>query len=222
MVRKLQPGILINNRACYREDFDTPEQTITPSSRPWELCDTLGDLWGAAPADLNRKTPREVIRRLIRCVAQSGNMLLNIGPSADGSLQDWQRRTMERVGRWLKVNGEGICGCVGEWRRPLCVTLAPWHVTRKGSTLYFHLLRYPGTAFSVANIHGLRPTAAQILGTRRPLKIVHEPTRDVFTGLPRKPPDSIATVVKVKTRPLTPAERRAHGDVALPDPEAIL
>ncbi len=56
MVRRLQPSIFINNRAGPAEDFGTPEQSIDwieqtargPAQRPWELCDTLGDLWGAA------------------------------------------------------------------------------------------------------------------------------------------------------------------------------
>ena len=69
MVRRLQPHILINNRSYLPEDFATPEQRITAQDRPWELCDTMGSLWGAASQDLNRKTPREIITRLITCVS---------------------------------------------------------------------------------------------------------------------------------------------------------
>ena len=221
-VRKLQPGILINNRAGIPEDFNTPEQKIEPSSRPWELCDTLGDLWGASPADLNRKTARAVINRLILCVSRSGNMLLNIGPKADGGIQAWQRRIMQCIGGWLKIHGEAIYGCVGEWQSPLLAGLAPWRVTRKGKLLYLHLLRYPGESFSIGNQHDNRIVSATLIDTGRPLKVRHEATRDVISGLPKKSPDPIAAVIKVTTRSLSGAERRARRSIALADPEAAL
>ncbi len=222
MVRKLQPGILINNRSYLLEDFDTPEQTITPTSRPWELCDTMGHFWGHVPADRNRKTVREIITRLILCVAQSGNMLLNIGPRADGTVQPWQRRIMEQIGEWMKVHGEAIYECVGEWDRPFYSDLAPWRATRKGDFIYLHLLRYPGSSFGIGNWHSHHLISAELLDTGKRLKITHEPTRDIISGLPEKPPDPIATVVKLKRRPATREERRQRKIIGLPDPDAIL
>jgi len=222
MVRRMQPGILINDRAGIPEDFNTPEQKIVPSSRPWELCDTLGNLWGASSADLNRKTAREIVTRLVTCVSRSGNMLLNIGPKADGGIQAWQRRLMQSVGRWLRIHGEAIYGCVGEWQSPLSCGLAPWRATRKGRSIYLHLLRYPGESFSIANRHDNRIISARLIDTGRPLEVVHEPTRDVISGLPKKSPDPIAAVVKLATRPLTRAERRARRSIALIDPEGAL
>ena len=218
---KLQPDILINNRSCPYSggDFATPEQEITPEHRPWELCDTMADLWGAAPQDLNRKTPRQIITRLITCVSLGGNMLLNIGPGADGSVQPWQARTMERIGAWMRKHGDAIHGCGAEWQAPFNHGLAPWKTTRKGKTLHMHLLRYPGKEFAIANIHGYHLKSARVLTTGRRLRIVHEPTRDVIKGLPQKAPDPIATVVTITTRPKTAAEKRRRAVIGLADPE---
>ena len=218
MVRELQPDIIINNRSCLPEDFGTPEQNITPEDRPWELCDTMGHLWGAAAQDLNRKTPREIITRLITCVSLSGNMLLNIGPDADGSVQGWQEENMRAVGAWTASHGEAIYGCEGEWQAPFSGGLAPWRTTRSGNTLYLHLLHYPGSAFGIADLHDYHIESASLLDTGERLNVTHEPTRDIVSGLPVVPPDDIATVVKLEIRQKTEAERNARGCIALADP----
>ena len=219
IVRELQPDILINNRSSLPEDFGTPEQTITPEDRPWELCDTMGHLWGAADQDLNRKTPREIITRLVTCVSLSGNMLLNIGPKADGSVQEWQRAIMTRIGEWTGIHGEAIYGCTGEWQPPFNNGLAPWRTTRKGDFLYLHLLHYPGTSFGIADLHDYRIESAVLLDTGTELSVTHEPTRDIISGLPPVSPDEIAAVVKLKVRVKTDAERAARGSIAKADPK---
>lgn len=219
MARRLQPHILINNRSYLPEDFATPEKHITAQDRPWELCDTMGDLWGAASQDLNRKTPREIITRLITCVSQGGNMLLNIGPGADGTVQNWQASIMARMGAWMQKHGEAVYGCTGEWQSPFNNGLAPWKSTRKEDTLYLHLLRYPGQTFSIANLHDYWLESAELLDTGGWLKIIHEPTRDIINGLPRKTPDDVAVVVKIKIRPKTRAERNARRTIALDNPQ---
>ena len=215
MVRRLQPGILINNRTYLPGDFGTPEQEISPESRPWELCDPLGDFWGASSADLNHKTSRQLITRLILCGAQDGNMLLNIGPRVDGTVLPWQRHIMEQIGDWLGVHGEAIYGCTGEWQRPFSSWLAPWRCTRKKDVIYMHLLRYPGTTFSIANLHNYHLVSASILDTGDRLKIDHQPTRDIISGLPQHARDKIATVVKIKIRQKTASQKRAARTVEL-------
>ena len=222
MVQKLQPGILVNNRSYPGSggDFGTPEQTIVADKRPWELCDTIGSLWGYAPQDRLRKTPREIVTRLITAASLGGNMLLNIGPKPDGSVQPWQARIMARIGAWMKTHGEAIYGCGAERAHPFNSGLAPWRTTRKGNTLYVHLLRYPGEEFAIANLHDYTFTSARLLDTGQRLHITHEPTRDIIRGLPRKAPDPITSVVKIATRPKTAAEKRERGCIGVEDPES--
>ena len=210
MVRRLQPRIIINDRSFVEEDYGTPEQAVDwieqvqrgKSSRPWELCDTIGDLWGDAPPDLNRKTPREAIHRLITCASRDGNFLLNIGPKADGGVRPWQRRFMARIGEWVLAHGQAIYGCGGEWNRPFSTGLAPWRATRKGNNLYLHLLRYPGTRpFSIARMHPYRITSARLLDTNQRLTIAREADCDRILGLPARSPDPIAPVIQLRLSP---------------------
>jgi alpha-L-fucosidase len=220
MVRRLQPHIIVNNRSGAPGDYGTPEQILQAEARPWELCDTLGHYWGASRRDLDRKTARHVITRLIWCVSHGGNLLLNIGPAADGHVQPWQRRIMERVGKWVHAHGEAIYGCDGVPAAPLNNGLAPWATTRRGNTLYLHLLRYPGPRLAVATLHDYRFVSARVLDTGQPLEVRHEPTRDVLRGLPTRPPDPLATVVAVKVRPLTAPERARRAVIGVSDPNA--
>jgi len=229
MVRRLQPNILINNRAGPAEDFGTPEQSIDwieqtargPAQRPWELCDTLGDLWGAVPPDRNHKTPREIITRLVTCVSRDGNMLLNIGPKADGTVQTWQLRTLQRIGRWAHTHSEAIYGCCGEWRRPFTTGLAPWRATRKGNRLFLHLLRYPGKRpFRIANMHNYRIESARLFDTGRKLTIKRLPTADQIDGLPARSPDPIAPIVELRVSNL-PRSRYGLRCIGEPNPDTL-
>jgi len=214
-VRRWQPGILINNRLWLKGDFGTPEQILIPEARPWEMCDTIGDLWGYSSPDLDRKTARRLIYTLIRCVSSGGNLLLNVGPRTDGTIAPWQARILEQIGRWLKKHGEAIYGCGGVWDSPLSGGLGPWKGVRKGDAVYLHLLRYPGETFSVATLHDYHFISAELLDTGKALKIRHEPTRDMISGLPAKSPDNICSVVKVKFRKATAAERKKRKLVHL-------
>ena len=49
-------------------------------------------------------------------VSKNGNLLLNIGPKADGSIPDEDKRILKDLGQWMKVNGEAIKGA-RVWRK---------------------------------------------------------------------------------------------------------
>jgi hypothetical protein len=85
-----------------------------------------------------------------------------------------------------------------------------------------HLFRYPGESFGIANLHDCRLISAVLMDTGRKLKITHEPTRDVISGLPKKSPDPIACVVKIKTCPKTSAEIRQRQWIGIDDPNRDL
>jgi alpha-L-fucosidase len=63
--------------------------------------------WGYVEHD-TYKTPEEIIQQLIDIVSKNGNLLLNIGPKADGTIPEEARTRLEAIGAWLKVNGEAI------------------------------------------------------------------------------------------------------------------
>ena len=56
------------------------------------------------------KTGREFILVLIDLVSRGGNLLLDIGPAADGTIPPLMEQRLLEIGDWLKVNGEAIYG----------------------------------------------------------------------------------------------------------------
>jgi hypothetical protein len=56
------------------------------------------------------KTGRELILILVDLVSRGGNLLLDIGPAADGTIPPIMEERLLELGDWLKVNGEAIHG----------------------------------------------------------------------------------------------------------------
>ena len=110
MVKKIHPNILVNSRNGAQGDSITPEGHIPYPGyqKPWEACATLNKHWGYHVGDNDWKTPKEVIEMLAKCSAGGGNLLLNIGPKADGSIPGKAIQIMDKVGSWLQMNGEAI------------------------------------------------------------------------------------------------------------------
>jgi alpha-L-fucosidase len=191
MVRSIQSDIIINNRSGIPGDLETPEQRIEGKDRPWETCMTMDDLWwGYHPGDPNLKSPMQLVRNLVKCVAGGGNFLLNVGPKPDGTIPAPQAERLKEIGRWMKVNGESIYGAGS----------APFpqrhvgHVTAKDSNVYVHVTCWPGTSMTLAGI-GNRILSARMLATGEELPVEQKEDRAFITGLPERSPDPIDTVV---------------------------
>jgi alpha-L-fucosidase len=109
------PDAIINGRLPGYGDYGTPEQGV-PIARPpykyWELCLTMNNSWGWQPNDHHFKTPYEIIRILSDTLDMGGNLLLDIGPRADGTIPKIEADTLRQVGRWVNKNQEAIYGSV--------------------------------------------------------------------------------------------------------------
>lgn len=113
LLRKHNPNIIINSRLNHHGDYETPEQGI-PVTRPetkfWELCYTMNDSWGYQPFDKKYKSPNMIIRTLVDCISMGGNLLLDIGPKADGSIPEEQMNILKQLGRWTNKHATAIYG----------------------------------------------------------------------------------------------------------------
>jgi len=56
------------------------------------------------------KTPKQIVDQLVDVVSKNGNLLLNVGPKADGTIPDEHLAILNDIGKWLAVNGEAIYG----------------------------------------------------------------------------------------------------------------
>lgn len=110
-LKKFNPNIIINSRLNNHGDYETPEQgipVIAPQNKYWELCYTMNDSWGYQPFDTHYKTPNMLIRTLADVISMGGNLLLDIGPKADGSVSEEQVKILKNMGRWISKYPEAI------------------------------------------------------------------------------------------------------------------
>ncbi len=211
MVRKLQPHIIINDRAGLPEDTDTPEQNTNASKagRYWESCMTMGDFcgWGYTKNNPNMKPATQLIQNLVTCASNGGNYLLNIGPKPDGGIRKDETLRLKEIGRWMKKNGEAIYGTerlpsgsaweatgFGFWGAGMLGM-----ATAKGNNAYLHIFRWPGSTAVITGI-GSRVLSAEILASGKKLRFKHEQGKLVITGMPSQPPDKHGTVIKLKLK----------------------
>ena len=77
---------------------------------PWQTDTSVGKKsWAYIDGEEN-KTPEQIVHDLIDIVSKNGNLLLNIGPRADGTITEEQQSILLSIGKWLDVNGEAIYG----------------------------------------------------------------------------------------------------------------
>ena len=224
MVRSLQPNVIIDNRLevsgegfgslhdCrptpYHGDFVTPEKFIPPQGildvegNPmlWEVCATMNNNWGFNGTDPFYKPASMLIKKLVECVSKGGNMILNVGPDAQGNIPPQSQAILRDIGRWMHDNAESIYGRGrSELARPDF-----GRVTQKDKTLYFHM--YENT-MGPAPLLGLRAedvAGIRLLSTGQEIPVstswVHSDYPDiVFADLGPNPvlPDPVDTVLKV-------------------------
>ncbi|MDX2170155.1 MAG: alpha-L-fucosidase [Deltaproteobacteria bacterium] len=100
-------GALMPHRDFRTAEFST-DDAISPDK--WEAVRGMSRGFGynQNETDADYGPPEKFVHLLIDVVSKNGNLLLNVGPRADGSIPEPQLRILARLGRWLKLNGEAI------------------------------------------------------------------------------------------------------------------
>ena len=152
--RRLQPGIIIDNRTQIEQDIWTPEQyqpqewprhPETGELLPWEACQTFSGSWGYYRDEMTWKSPKMLVQMLINTVALGGNLLMNVGPTSRGYLDARAEAALKTYADWMKVNSRSIYGCT--MAEPELLRLCPngckFTQSEDGRRLYIHLFEYP-------------------------------------------------------------------------------
>ena len=155
-------------------DFSTTEYGSLGNSsgmgmrkaRPFEECRGIGHSFAFNRAEgydiYSSRT--ECVRMLIDLVSKGGNLLLDIGPTADGRIPVIMVDRLLAIGRWLDVNGEAIHGTTAgpeggmfDWGRS----------TLKGDALYLHVFDWPEDDVLVVDGLVTPIGSARMLGDRK-------------------------------------------------------
>lgn len=143
-LRSRNKNVILNSRIQGYGDYETPEQGLPitrPENRWWELCMTMNDSWGFQHNDLNYKSPNQVIRILVDCINKGGNLLLDIGPKADGTIPDEQVNILKELGRWTNKHAEAVYG--SRAGIPFEHYYGPTSLNKQGNILYLFVPHKP-------------------------------------------------------------------------------
>ncbi len=152
-IRELQPDAVIHNNRHDKplpgEDVQGFEQDLPGDNTagfnateiydmPIEVCMTINDHWGIHFDDKNHKSTQRLVHNLVKSTSVGGNYLLNIGPTAQGTILPEHARRLREIGTWLKLNGESVYGTRSGVLPPSGETVS----TQKGNTNFVHILSY--------------------------------------------------------------------------------
>ena len=138
--------------------------TTTIGTLPLETSLTMNDSWGFNITDSHWKSVPEIIGYLVRAAGSNANLLLNIGPRPDGTIQPEAAQHLRAVGEWLHLYGASIYNTRGGPVSP-----RPWGVTtQRGDSVFVHVLDWPDRLLAIPLV-GPRVSRATILGSDVPL-----------------------------------------------------
>ena len=168
-------GVIDDRFGVKHSDFKSPEYKVMEKISPtkWEECRGLGRSFGYNRAEGEAETiaPDELIYLLVDIVSKNGNLLLDVGPEADGTIPPVQMSRLQALGAWLKQNGEAIYG-THPWKTAEGETAEGIHLrfTQKDSAVYATLLGKPKTkTISLKSLAPKAGTQIYLLGNAEPL-----------------------------------------------------
>jgi alpha-L-fucosidase len=126
----------------------------TKFDHPWEECRGIAGSFGYNRNEVleDYSTSEQLVHILINKVARGGNLLLNIGPAADGRIPVIMQQRLSDMGMWLKVNGEAIYG-TRKWEKAPAVTAKTTvYYTKKGSDLFVILTKWQDKPITIEGI----------------------------------------------------------------------
>lgn len=139
----------------YTTEYDLVHSGVMTEtlSHPWEECRGIGGSFGYNRNENleSYSTSEELVHILIDKVARGGNLLLNVGPTADGRIPVIQQQRLKDMGDWLKVNGEAIYG-TSIWENAAKAKLDNVHYTKKGNDLYVICTEFPEAQLEIKGI----------------------------------------------------------------------
>ncbi len=168
-------GVIDDRFGVRHHDFTSPEyETLTKiNPHKWEECRGLGRSFGYNRAEGEQETisPAELIYLLVDIVSKNGNLLLDVGPEADGTIPAVQMERLKALGDWLRINGEAIYA-TRPWTHAEGTTAEniPVRFTKKESSVYAILLGVPKTtSFTLKSMTPRANSRIFLLGHPDPL-----------------------------------------------------
>jgi alpha-L-fucosidase len=132
--------------------------------KPWEECRGIGSSFGYNRAEMldDYSSSEQLVHLLIKKVSAGGNLLLNVGPTADGRIPVIMQQRLLDMGQWLKINGEAIYDTEAWSGNKAAHGKNNLYYTVKGNDLYVIVTKWPTGNFEVEGIK--KPSKVNMIG----------------------------------------------------------
>lgn len=162
----------------YTTEYDLIHESDSKDHKfthPWEECRGIAGSFGYNRNENleNYSSAKELIHILIEKVARGGNLLLNVGPTADGRIPVIMQQRLAEIGSWLDVNGEAIYG-TRLWDDAPQTTSKVFY-TRKGNDLYVIISEWNNKPITIKGINKAKNVV--LLGLNKNIKYNLKNTR---------------------------------------------
>jgi alpha-L-fucosidase len=198
-IREIDSNVVVNGRLVrfadsnfgdYKNTADRPAE-FYPVTGDWEAIPTTNESYGYHKYDSSHKPVSHFIRLLASAASRGGNLLMNIGPKGDGTFDQPDKKILEGIRKWMEKNGESIYGTKAS---PL-----PYHSwgvsTIKGNKIYLHVFDWPADGKLYVSGFAQISNGYLLAAPSTTIKIQKMPSGDKILLLPKRPPDSINTVI---------------------------
>ncbi len=181
-------------------DMVHDQKGVGEINRPWEECRGIGTSFGYNQVeDLdNYMSSDALVDMLVEKVAGGGNLLLDIGPTADGRIPVIQQQRLLDIGNWLRINGDAIYG-TRKWEGANENVQKNMYFTQKGDDLFVIFTEFPGKSFAV---NGIKKTGnVRLLGVEGAVKAKKSGNKLVISTpeiSPGNNPSQFAWVFKIE------------------------
>lgn len=187
-------------------DYKTPEYVTYKSikKKKWECTRGIGNSFGYNKFEKEEDylTPEELVRMFVDIVSKNGNLLINVGPMADGTIPEIQKKCLLTLGKWLEINGEAIFG-TRPWEFPDDKTIDNIEVryTQKSEALYVFILDKPQEdQITIQSLKIEKNSKIQLLGQEKILDWIQE-GENLIISIPKKLESFPVFVFKISPKP---------------------
>ncbi len=216
-VRKTAPDIIVNGRLARDRSRQFGDYKSTgdraafffPEEGDWESIPTTNESYGYNENDHSHKPAFHFIRLLASATARGGNILMNIGPKGDGTIDLPDRDILQQMAKWMAQNYTSVHN-VNKSGLP---TQSWGETTLRNDSLFLHVFRYPTDGKLVLSGMNARIKSAAFLASGKNVKAKRINSTDWLLQLPKGKTECMDTVIVVrKEGNITPGNTRLLVD----------
>ncbi len=215
-IRETDKNVVVNGRLVrgasqtlgdYTNTGDRPAEFFPVAVQDWEAIPTTNNSYGYSKFDSSHQSIPYFVQLVSKAASRNGNILLNVGPKGDGSMDVKDLKILDGLGKWTSKNKDAIYNTIAT---PL--PLQSFGVTTmKDNKLYLHVFNWPSDGkLAVAGLQ-TKISKAYLLTdiTKSKLKYETYGKSDMLIHLPAIMPDTNNTVIVLELQDKIAAVRNS-------------